>query len=198
MTRTLTVASLLLACACAGPTAPAPTLPPVTILAGQSNAIGLEPHLVALTPTRSGGNAGATAIACWAETGACWKALRPALVAQPVTAFVWWQGEMDILLCVTPGVYGDCPSGYGTALADLVRRVRSATGNPALPVVIVELGPWAAHWAPSTTVEADTRAWVAGDRHAMYVPTRDAEWRPDGIHMTEDGYRVVAGRVVGR
>jgi len=192
----LLIASLLaLAVACSSPVAPRPT-PTTLALAGQSNAILLRPSLSALAPVIGAGDQGATAISCWASTGPCWLALKPTLAAQPLKAFIWWQGEMDILTCVVPDTYGPCDRQYGVALANLFSRVRLAAGNPNLPIVVMQMGAWAAHWRPQTTVESDTLGWVAQDRHALYIDTRDLEYRTDGIHMTEAGYTAVAQRIV--
>lgn len=196
MTRAL-IAVVVAGSACAtSPTAPG-NESSATVLAGQSNAIGLRPALEALTPLAGAGDRGATAIACWASTGACWAELKPAIQsARPVDAFVWWQGEMDILQCVVPDVYGACPTGYGQSLTNLIARVRSAAGDPHLTIVVMQMGTWAAHFGRSSTVERETLAWVQQDANAVYVETRDQEYRTDGIHMTEAGYTQVAKRVV--
>ena len=98
-------------------------------------------------------------------------------------AFVFWQGESDI----------DNPR-YGAALADLVGRVRATVGNPSLLIVLMQYGPaYSGHLNGS---EVQSQLWAAQDAHAMWVPTRDLEFLPDGGHMTPAGYSAAAERIV--
>jgi hypothetical protein len=182
----------------------APTRPLRLILSGQSNAAALQPflcrhdivvgHAVSLTP-----------IACWDDGAACWTILARAIAtgalsreAEPpvhvasysagtVDAFVWWQGENDA-----------GTADYGARFADLARRVRAAVGNPALLVVVMQLGPaYATDGLPPSPALSATaeRRWAETDPHAVFVETHDLPFQPDRTHLTTAGDRMAAARI---
>lgn len=168
---------------CGSPTTPAVATPSAVALAGQSNAILLRPALSELVTVIGAGDRGATPISCWSATGDCWRDLHAALLGASVSALVWWQGESD-----------RDNSAYGAALADLVARVRAATRRPQLPIVILQWGE--TYSGARNGAQTQSLLWAALDRHAVVVPTIDLEYRSDGIHMTDQGYRDVSARVV--
>jgi len=182
------LALVVAASACADlPTAPTIQGPITLAVAGQSNARMSRPALAAhpdvrLAPVESI----CPTIAYWAADGQCWPALQSTLADAPVDAFMFWQGESDI----------DNRS-YDVALADLIRRVRSATNTPRLLVVLIQYGPaYSGFSVDGKGSEAASVAFTKQDAHAIYVPTHDLQWLPDNGHMTEAGYTAVAQRVV--
>lgn len=173
---------------CSSPTRPTARGPVTLALAGQSNAILIRPFLGEHVTAFYGE---VQPIACWAPSAACWAAFRPTL--RPVDAFVWSQGEYDALLSETP------VAAYAAAQSDLVARVRAATGNPALLVVVLQMGPF--FDGPRAGVlgpqyQAWRRSWAASDAHAVFVETAGLEYRADEVHMTDAGYAALAGRIV--
>lgn len=173
-----------------GPSARAVFSGPLRLgLAGQSNAMLLRPFLAEVSDVRSFYGEVTTIAPCWSVHGTCWTALRPTL-AEPLDAFVWWQGESDVLAGTT---------NYAPAFEDLVRRVRSENRKPALLVVVMQLGPFADNGRGGDVgklIQQQRREWVARDGHAIYVVTQDLEYRVDDVHMTDRGYRDVSARIV--
>jgi hypothetical protein len=165
---------------------PAPTGPPKLAVVGQSNARMIvpaftrHPELLTVVPARSNG----PVISCWDEGDSCWTTLLDDFAARPkLDAFVFWQGEGDI---TNPQ--------YGAKLASLIQRVRTLVGQPDLLIVLMQYGP--AYSGRAGGSEEATVAFSQQDAHAIYVPTHDLEWLPDGGHMTEAGYDAVTQRIV--
>ena len=171
--------------------------PPLNLaLSGQSNADRIRQFLETRA-TVVGYAAASTAIApCWSDVepvakdaqgnapndGICWHQLRPFLTPN-LDAFVWWHGDAD-----------DIGSPYGVRMADLFRRVREAAKNPRLPIVILQLGPVNSEAPDSPSGQA--RAWAQSDPDAIWMETRDIGYDVDRQHMTPEGYRAVAERIV--
>lgn len=174
----------LLLASCASPTQP--TRPVALALAGQSNAALLKPFLAEHVVAFSGE---VTTIApCWSAEGACWSRLS---LPSTLDAFVWSQGESDVLTAETP------LDVYAARWADLVRRVRA--GRPGLLVVVLQMGPMfdgPRSGALGPVYQAWRRDWAARDGHAVFIETADLEWRSDEVHMTDAGYTALAARIV--
>jgi Carbohydrate esterase, sialic acid-specific acetylesterase/Immunoglobulin I-set domain len=81
------------------------------------------------------------------------------------SAFVWFQGEAD-----ADSVNGDL---YEQNLKNLIADVRSDTGSPTLPVVIVQIGSWAQSLKSGKTVAAAQASVVSADKYARIVNTAD-------------------------
>jgi hypothetical protein len=161
--------------------------PPVTLgLSGQSNALAVRPFLERVDRV-VGYQVPSTRIACWAidevafEGNQCWHQLLRTLTV-PLDAFVWWQGEADA-----------GTTEYYSRLDALIRRVRAASLNLQLPVAVVQLGPASARVLGGPGFAG--QRWARLDAHAVYVPTNDLEFEPDGIHMTRAGYAAAAKRI---
>lgn len=163
-------------------------------LGGQSNADHIRPFLAEIAAVNVVSVAGSP-IACWSLAGTCWPGLK-AQLAQPLEAFVWSHGEADISLQIPPNA--PAPGYYGAALANLMARIRHENRNPKLLIVITEMGQLPAIYTArhQLTVEAETLAWIQQDQHAIFVPTRDLEWRLDALHRTDQGNRDAAKRIV--
>lgn len=195
----LTLPTLLAAMAtgCAaskGPLAPDPTVtrtsPLPILLSGQSNA--LPDHLggplqTAYAPGVVNVSQGATAIRAWGPGGPLWAELEPQL-HQPLTAFIWWQGESD---AVEGGDH------YAADLQNLIARVRAANANPRLLVVVVKIIPYApgAPLHDTSLVRAAEEAFVASDPHSAIVRVDDLP-SDGGNHLLPPAYPTVASRVV--
>ncbi len=82
-------------------------------------------------------------------------------------AFVWFQGEND-------GFSAASGAEYESNLRHLVADVRKDTGNPELPVVIVQIGYWAKTAASSGLAVHGAQARIAAeDPHVSLVVTDD-------------------------
>ena len=176
----------LFSAACSTVTAPDVDGPLKIGLAGQSNAVLLRPILAEVAKVTGAGDQGATPITCWGLTidGICWRNLQTALRQdKPLDAFVWWQGESD----------ADNPN-YAAPFRDLIARVRAETQQPNLLILVMQWGQ--TYSGRPNGAEAAQRAFVASDANAVFVPTADLEFKPDGTHMTDDGYRAASRRVV--
>ena len=160
------------------------------VLAGQSNALLMRPYLEeAYKPGEVIGFAqDGSRIDEWSISGPYWKALTPAL-HRPVRAFVWWQGESDFRN----------PRPYLAALRAFIDRVRREANDPNLPVLICRV------------VDDPTSGWsdirhaqeelVSHDSHAVLVssdglPKEHPEWPRGSAHLSPEGYRAMARRVV--
>lgn len=164
---------------CAAPTAPSRG-PLRLALAGQSNSILLRPHLGETVVAFYGEVTGIAP--CWEPAGGCWGALRPQL-SHGVDAFIWSQGEYDVLFTEMP------VDAYRARQADLFARVG------ALPVVL-EMGPMFS--GPRGGVLGPQYQRMKRESGALWIETADLAWSSDGVHMTPEGYAALAARIVAR
>jgi hypothetical protein len=100
-------------------------------------------------------------------------------------AFIWFQGEND---CFNPAN----ADPYQQNLTYLLKDVRAKIGNAKLPVLVVEIGPWAQGLSNGYKVVAAQRAVVAADANAELVPTSDlsSHYHFDPAAQLIIGYRV--------
>lgn len=153
---------------------------PYVLIAGQSNAVFVEPYLSAAFPPVLTVAAPGTAIDAWKlPDGPMWGPTETALTRGGVDAVVWWQGESD---WQTPN--------YLRELRDLIGRMRAVTHLPALPVVIVRV----LNRPRFAAVRRAQEEFVTTDPHAALVST-------DGLglaatdHLTQSGYAIAAQRI---
>lgn len=196
MSRLTAIAALTVICAAC---AHSPVIPTVTPraprrptwgLSGQSNAVLLQPHLAPYADV-IGYSESSRPISWWdAPSGSMWTRLVPTL-DRPMDAFLWWQGEADI-----GGPVGGWDGGpmwlphrgvYQAALADLTRRVRTVANRPDLLFVIIRVA--------DARLDGEQDAFIAADRHAMAVQTRDIGFGDDGVHMLPAQYDQLAARL---
>jgi hypothetical protein len=99
--------------------------------------------------------------------------------------FIWFQGENDSF---------DAPNAeeYQQNLKNLLSDVRSETGSPQLPVVIVQINAWAQSMDYGKQVASAQQAVVNSDPKAKLVVTNDL-----GLHYHYDsaGQLVIGARV---
>ncbi len=99
--------------------------------------------------------------------------------------FIWFQGENDSF---------DAPNAqeYQQNLKSLISDVRSETGSPQLPVIVVQINAWAQSMDFGKQVATAQQAVVASDANAKLVVTNDL-----GLHYHYDsaGQLVIGGRV---
>jgi len=182
--------------------APAPVLTPLLCVSGQSNAYKLLPFLgtptsvsygqettgneliTFMSPTAQGFAAGGETINYWNPGSPGWARILPTL-SSSCQAFVWAQGEADDDL---ESYNQDPPGGYRLDLADLISRVRGMTA-PTLPVLVVQLAP---HY---TRVRVEQAAACSSLTACRMVPTDDLSF-PDGTHLDDPSYRLLAQRIV--
>jgi Carbohydrate esterase, sialic acid-specific acetylesterase len=151
--------------------------PTTVLLGGQSNAVYLEPYLAAeglSTVARA-----STGIGAWHADGDMWPPTEAVLKSGRVRVVVWWQGEADRRA-----------AGYLSELRELVRRMRVASGNPKLKIVVVRV----LDKPENQIVRQAQAAFVAGDEYAAIVST-DGLGLPGSDHLTEAGYHTVARRI---
>lgn len=191
----LAVLGLLLSAGCArSPVTPSVTADnptAVTVaLGGQSNAILIRPYLAERVPVVAFYGEVTTINPCWTAAGACWLALRAGL-SRDVTAFVWSQGESDVIAGTPLDV-------YAAAQQDLFARVRSVA--PHARIVVLEMGPFMINGRGGDLGHAYQRwrrEWAA-TVGAVYIKTSDLEWQADDIHMTAQGYRDTVTRILAQ
>lgn len=224
MSRVLIVLALLVLIGCASPTAPsAPPsaataspqairepgpqvcmncAPPTIACAGQSNAPFVCSALKNWFTVYNDSWENGQYIEAWGPQGRLWKTLEATLQKQPV-AFVWWQGEAEVM---APIFNAPTVPSYRAAFADLVARVRAAAKNPALRVIVVELGPGyygPPHWNlvdynfRQSQVWKDVQAFAAADPYTTIIRTDDLPFDEDGTHANgyPTTYATIAARV---
>lgn len=191
LTLSVVLACLLFSLACgSAPTAPSVAAP--LILSGQSNVEPLVPFLTqhAVRWWAHGG----WPIEHWDVTGDAWAGLLPDL-QPPAAAFLWWGGEANIGDGVngaglSPEQIAAIQVHYRAELDDLMIRVRAKLGP--VKVLILEAGPNPLY----DPIIAVHQQWVASDRNAVFIPTRDVPYQPDRGHATPEGLAMVAQRVL--
>lgn len=103
--------------------------------------------------------------------------------------FVWYQGESN----VNRGA-----GQYQDQLSELVSRLRTLTGEPKLPVIVVQIGAATAYhgkdWATATIREAQRR-FVEADSNAALVTAIDAEIGDYTVHLSKKGAEKVSRRI---
>jgi len=105
-----------------------------------------------------------------------------------VAGFVWLQGENDC--------FDGREAEYAANLTDLIADVRTLTGTPDLPVVVVQIndsGAWDEGGGGGPQVRAAQAAVAAADPRVGLVITRDLD---EGYHYA-DGDHVTIGRRAG-
>lgn len=98
------------------------------------------------------------------------------------SAFVWFQGENDTFASAN-GL------SYEQNLKNLIADVRSDTGSPTLPVVIVQIGTWAQSMAFGKNVAAAQSSVVSADKYARLVNTSDLS----GFYHYDSGSKLIIG-----
>jgi hypothetical protein len=103
--------------------------------------------------------------------------------------FIWYQGESDSKRD---------PANYAKPLADLVKAVRAAAGNPDMLVVVVQIGGWKGETERHRfhILRESQRRFVMSDANAVLVP---AVGRPlaDNVHLAAQS-QAELGREIGR
>lgn len=192
--RSLLVVALLASACSSSPTAPTTAAAPAhttpglaLVITGQSNALNFwyyvfknKPNAYP-TPVTCDSCLSQTAIDKWAPGTDLWTKLETDL-HQPVTAVVWWQGEED-------GLRNN--PHYAADLRDLLARMRRASGNPNLLVVVVKLLPRDFYAAIITAQQAVT----ASDPNTLLVSVDDLPLL-DESHPSEEGYNMTAVRIL--
>ncbi len=103
--------------------------------------------------------------------------------------FVWYQGESNVK---------QEPHRYGEKLKTLIARVRQATGEPRLPVVVVQIGAATAYDGSERAVgviREFQRRVAAADPHVALVTAIDAEIGDYTVHLSKAGAELVSARV---
>jgi hypothetical protein len=201
--KKITLLCVVLICASCGgasnPVSPSasPIVAPLLCVSGQSNAYKLLPYLgtpnnisygqevtggLTITvqgPSAQGYAVGGQVIDDWREGMPAWIQLQGFLTSS-CTAFVWAQGEADDDLKTAT---------YRRDLESLISRVRSKT-SASLTVFVVQLAPKYAR------IRAEQSAACAADRACRFVLTDDLSF-PDGTHLDDAGYRILAARIRG-
>ena len=103
-------------------------------------------------------------------------------------AVLWHQGESDASVESAPG--------YESSLRSVIERLRSDLGNPAIPVLIGQLGRFAG--TPWTTlqnqVDAAHRRLASDMRNVAFVSSADLVDQGDGVHFDSASARTLGRR----
>jgi hypothetical protein len=113
--------------------------------------------------------------------------LSPACSGQSCSwqSFIWFQGENDVFV---PAAIPE----YAQNLRDLITDVRTAAGNPSLPVVLVQIGYWASSIGPGVATAQATVA--AEDPNVHLVKTDDLS----RFYHYDPAAQMIIGERVGR
>lgn len=127
----------------------------------------------------------ATSIHGWDDGAPLWNSLMSLITHGPFDAFVWWQGESDAVPVVNTNYLAD--------LQSFAARVRAATGEPHLPVIIVRV----LHYPELAPIRAAEEQFVATDGHAVLIDS-DAyqQLGATNYHLSDAGYAQMASRIV--
>lgn len=149
------------------------------LLAGQSNAVNLDPYLGVehVTIAESG-----LQVAAWnVEQQRMWPKIEPILRSGRIKALVWWQGESD----------RNEPT-YADQLRELMTRIRATAGNPTLPIIVIRM----LDLPEFKAVRQAQEQFVADDPCAILVSSDGPGHQlRNEAHLTRDGYHEVARRV---
>lgn len=127
-------------------------------------------------------------ITAWDSGRPAWSAVERAIqVAGLVDVFLWYQGESDAL------AGPDAITRYRDRLVDLMRRVRLASANPSLLVVVCGLADYSEAETAYAALRAQQMAAVQSDPRARYLSTQGLPH--DGQHLTVAGYQGLAVRL---
>ena len=83
---------------------------------------------------------------------------------------------------------------YEQNLTNLIADVRAEIGDPALPVIILEMGAWAQSLTYGGVVTSAQQAVVAADANAELVVTDDLS----GFYLYDAGAHLIIGERVGQ
>lgn len=103
--------------------------------------------------------------------------------------FVWYQGESSV---------NEKAGRYQSQLAELIKRIRKQTGEPELPVIVVQIASATGYsgrdWAVATIREAQRRV-ANDDGNVALVAAIDAEIGDYTVHLSSQGAEVVSQRI---
>jgi hypothetical protein len=104
-------------------------------------------------------------------------------------AFIWFQGEND-------SFDQAAATAYGQNLRSFIREVRSWTGSPSLPVIIVQIGMWAQKEADYGKLVAKAQETIAQtEGNVTLVKTDDLS---EHYHFDPAAQLIIGGRVADK
>jgi hypothetical protein len=104
-----------------------------------------------------------------------------------IKGILWHQGESDT---------GDPHiPGYQGRLQQLFTKFRNEIGDPALPILIGELGSYSENQANWARINKAIHHYAEGDRHAFVINTQDLHAKEDKIHFDSPGQRMLGRRM---
>ena len=159
---------------------------------GPWQAAGVEMAKAGVKVRMTGYARGGKPISHWDEQGRVWQKVmlkRIAAAGKGADAFLWYQGEND-------GCYRMDAETYQKKLTDLVARMRKATGNPKMLVVVIQLGGWRKRRGSFMPIREAERRFVVADPAALLVPALGRKMR-DTVHLNREG-QVELGKAIAR
>ncbi len=132
---------------------------------------------------------GGQPISHWDEGQRGWRGLSASIksAGKGAGVFLWYQGEND-------GATGMDAATYQKKLGELVRRVRSAAGNPAMIAVIVQLGEWKNSRGDFMPIREGQRLYCESDPRAILV-TALGRTMKDYVHLDRAGQIELGGEI---
>lgn len=98
-------------------------------------------------------------------------------------AFIWFQGEND-------SFDQSHSAAYEANLRNLLADVRADVGDPALPVIVVQVGTWAQSLDYGAGVASAQQRVVDEDAHALLIPTDDLS----GFYHYDPAAQLIIGK----
>ena len=152
--------------------------------AGQSNMAG--ENLAETFPNSVNVALGATHITDWQKGTTLYQAMLTASQHQPAV-ILWWQGESE-------GIDGFPHGDWKVLFLQMVSDLRSDL-HVQIPFIVVQIGQ-TNRVAPYWEQVQDEQASLAILPHFQVVTARDMYPQLDGIHYTDDQYRIVQKRML--
>lgn len=103
-----------------------------------------------------------------------------------VKAVLWHQGEADATPQKIPL--------YKERLRILFTEFRSAAGNPSMPVLMGELGPFKYNYEGFLKINGVIRDYAAGDKYSSVISTNDLKDKGDSLHFNSGSQRIMGQR----
>ncbi len=102
--------------------------------------------------------------------------------------FLFDQGQSD-------GLESTEPATYLAKLHKLAANLRAAAQNPAMPMVIVQIGVWISPKGDFMPIREAERQFVIEDKHSILVPAIGCAVQDNYVHLSTEGNRTLGQRI---
>ena len=103
-----------------------------------------------------------------------------------IKGILWHQGEADATSEKRPL--------YKQRLTLLFKEFRSAAGNPNLPIILGELGPFPYSYEEWMKLNGILREYCKEDKNSALISTADLKHKGDSVHFNSAGQRIMGKR----